>query len=105
MSHARKRGWNRAVLDNRLGLQDSRRSAATEAEVYLELGMFLRRRLRRDRRIDSYAHQVNIPLPECRCALRYADSSSGLILRALVENWPWAKIQRELRCDVDFAKS
>ena len=81
MSHARKRGWNRALFVDRLGLQDSRRNEATEAEVYLELGIFLRRR-----RVESCANQVDIPLPVCRCALRYADSSPGLILRTLVGN-------------------
>ena len=97
MSRTDRRGWNRAVLAERIGARDERPRRITEAEFYLTIGKIMRKWLRRGCHSETLAHRLEIPLVESMFALRYADSSPALILRALVEDWSWKKIKQSLR--------
>jgi len=89
MSHANKRGWNRIVLAE----QNAHGGVITEAEFYEAAGKMVRRGLRHGFRPQAISRALGISTVEALTALRYAESSPALILRALVGDWSWQQIK------------
>ncbi|MBI1903721.1 MAG: hypothetical protein HY000_16770 [Planctomycetes bacterium] len=97
MSEVNERGWNRRAIAERTGRRDEVRGIVTEAEFYLNAGRTVRRRIRRGHRPPAIARALDMSVVEAFYALRYAESSPSLVLRALVEAWSWEKIKQSLR--------
>lgn len=92
------KGWNRDILGQRNASQGgSEPKDLTDAEFYLTVGRIVRNRVDRGLDVKSYANRVNMSERRCRMAMSYANASPGLILRALVEDWKWSRIQKELK--------
>ncbi len=98
MDPSKKRGWNREILSQRQNTisDSSEGKELTDAEYHLTVGRIVSHRVSRGLDIEGYADQVNMTVEECRLASAYANSSPGMIFRALVEDWPWQRIQAEL---------
>ncbi|MBI2479508.1 MAG: hypothetical protein HYV60_13000 [Planctomycetia bacterium] len=94
MSLANKRRWNKKEV---LNAQSEAGTAMTEAERYLLAGRIVRQRIRRGSTPQAIAVALGMTIVEALSALQYVESSPALILRALVEEWPWKKIKHHLQ--------
>ena len=71
---------------------------ANWAEFLLECGRIYRVRMRRGAGTGEASRQLLQHPRFCRLALEFAGSSDVLKLRAMVEDWPLARICQELSC-------
>lgn len=74
-----------------------RLDAQRPSEFYLALGRRVRAYVRRGYSLNEIACRAGFSCIECLFALHYAESSEGLKLRAMVEDWPWPEIKQRVR--------
>jgi hypothetical protein len=75
----------------------SRRDApANWAEWLLSVGKFARKQIRRGAGIEEVATRLEIEADTCKLAVVFYESSDTLKLRAIVEDWTWARLVSEL---------
>jgi hypothetical protein len=97
MSHVNKSPWSRNALAQRLQSTGECEAVITEAEFYLNAGRTVRRQLRHGRSPQAIARVLQMSVSEALDALRFAESSPALLLRALLEAWSWERIKQNLR--------
>jgi hypothetical protein len=96
MSNTNNQRGNRGFVTERINSDQEGRRAISQAELYLLAGKIVRHRTRRGHNPQAIANSLGMTIVECLCALQYAESSPALILRALVDEWPWKKIKQHL---------
>lgn len=72
------------------------------AERYLAIGDVVCFGLRQGFAIKDIARGLRIPISECLLAREFAESSTRLKFRALVEKWSWGQIVTAMTCDQVF---
>jgi hypothetical protein len=69
---------------------------ANWAEWLLTVGKFVRKHIRRGAGIEEVATRLQVEEDTCKLAVVFFESSDSLKLRAIVEDWTWARLVSEL---------
>ncbi|MGE3637158.1 MAG: trypsin-like serine protease [Pirellulales bacterium] len=75
----------------------------SEAEFYLLVGKDAINRLRRGSRFDALGESLNLSPKDIARAMRFAVSPNSLIMRALLDDWPWHLIVERIDTRTDDA--
>ncbi len=68
----------------------------SDPDIYLAVGRAVRDCLRLGLPLQFIAQTTEMTVDECWLASKFAESSNGFKLQALVEDWSWSKIKAEL---------
>ena len=75
--------------------------ATNEAEGLIDLARIANQMIRKGASINEVCDLMQCSADRCKLALAFFQANDAVKLRALVEDWPLAEIERECSCELN----